>query len=120
MHLPFDNSLPIIDRKQKASIMKSKVFIVEPTPLNLSDTERYGTPTLLSSRKFNPFKAKENIDEIKSMLDSEDYDPDRDFICLTATSISLVSFILAARSFGSIMRVLIFDAKKLSYVERVL
>jgi len=98
----------------------ARVFIAEPSErYDLKPAEEYGEITFLSTHGFNPFDTEFVIEKITAALETAEYNPKEDFICLTGQSLLISMFLgVVAALYDDPIRILLFDARKSVYRER--
>lgn len=108
--------------------MKPRVFILQDqrnSRYDISGVKYYSNELIyiIGSERINPFDIYEFIELVQHRLVMEAFHPEKDFICLTGSSVLLSLFLAAiVRKYTYVdqFKVLIFDAKKNRYKLRML
>ena len=106
--------------------MEPRVFVLQTQKrYDISAVKYYSKEIVyvLRDEHINPFDTDGFIELIKHRLIMEKFDPNKDFICLTGSSILLSLFIATIVWFTngySNLKVLMFDAKTTKYKLRIL
>jgi hypothetical protein len=107
-------------QEKESGVLMPRVFLAETNrKFDMSAVHRHGTLTVVSKQTLTPFSPLEAAKAIAEGLKKENFNPTNDFLCLTGNSV-IVSILLAVASskFRDI-KILMFDAKSSSYVERM-
>lgn len=100
--------------------MKSRVFQVEPTPrFDVTECREKGEIVYVGEMGFNPFDG-EIVSKVASRLTFLQFDPEKDYVCLTGSqlSVSLFLAVLTAMYPNQSLKLLMFHAKTSHYQER--
>lgn len=108
--------------------MKSRVFILQDqrnSRYDISGVKYYSKELVyvMDNERVNPFDINEFTELVRHRLIMENFNPEKDFICLTGSSILLSVFLAAIVrkcTYACQFKVLIFDAKKNQYKLRML
>jgi len=97
----------------------SKVFIAEPNKrFSFDDAAKFGTITYISDIALNPFQPELVLFQMHSGLNSNKYNPEQDFICMTGNSLILSFMLVTVAQITDSMKLLMFDSRSSSYRER--
>jgi len=105
---------------------KPRVFILQnQSRYDISAAKYYSNKFvfIINKEHINPFDTYEFTELVRHKLIMESFNPERDFICLTGSSILLSLFLatlIRHYSYISQFKVLIFDAKTNKYKLRML
>ena len=106
--------------------MESRVFVLQRQKrYDISAVEYYSKELVyvLNDEHINPFDTNGFVELIKHRLIMEHFDPNKDFICLTGSSVLLSLFMAIVIWYTngySNIKVLMFDAKTTKYKLRIL
>lgn len=108
--------------------MKSRVFILQDqrnSRYDISSVKYYSKELIyvIDNERINPFDINEFTELIKHRFIMENFNPEKDFICLTGSSVLLSVFlavIVMKYSYAGQFKVLIYDARNNKYKLRML
>ena len=96
-------------------------FLAEPNHrYDLTAAASFGDIQYLMVRKpLNPLNVQETMERLVYSLKDNKFDPANDYICLTGQSLTVALLLAVASQSYSTFKVLMYDARTSSYVERV-
>ena len=101
--------------------LTSKIFIPQATVgLNVQKAADFGELRTILPESANPFNPDQLLLLAAQELKAQDYDPTRDYIVFSAKSNVLAMIAGLIMSKHPKFKILLFDARKQGYVERVL
>lgn len=100
--------------------MLPRVVLAEPAPrFDLSAAARHGDLVFLSSDIMNPFTTDGMVNIFRHRLKEIDFNPDKDFLCMTGSNLTVgVMMATAARMYPT-LKVLMFHAPTSDYRARI-
>lgn len=100
--------------------MNSRVFIPEPNErFSFQEAEKHGSIVYLSSKKTNPFNTSRSLQIYRNSFIQNNFDPARDFLCMTGNSLSLCLALSCASYLYDEIKVLMFDSQTSHYIVRI-
>lgn len=98
----------------------SRVFLVERNArFDISGASKFGTTVFLCEEgDWNPMNTGLYPSLIRKALETHDFRPEEDFVCLTGQNMKVAMFLAVMANDFDTLRLLIFDATRSAYCER--
>ncbi len=102
-----------------------RVFIVEEPKANIDITkaERFGELVFVfdpHDRRCSVFDCQQFGENVLKQLDTHDFSPEEDYLCIVGSMITVMMMLLAASARWPIIRTLFYSANEGQYVSRVI
>ena len=99
----------------------SRVFVIEEGRHDMSDAERFGPViALFKPRELNYLEPEDIVRRVEVALAARDFDQTTDYICLSGYMVACAFAMVALSRIYESFHVLIFDAQKRTYTERMI